>query len=113
MTAAALLGQEIARRLRGRCVPAPGGGLLAKDGARHADCSTCFAACGDLSDMGLADKGFVLEKDHEGLSMRWSCPGCGGAVHELTSTFEAQRDAEKVAGDALCASCRRASRGAA
>lgn len=107
MTAALLLSIELARKLNGDCAPVAGG-VLANDGSKHADCSTCTAAaCGKSRDMGLAEAGFRITRSWQGLSLAWRCPGCGGEVTEQTELFAASRDARTIAADPLCGRCRR------
>lgn len=105
MTAALLLTIEIARKLRGGCVIVDGG-VLALDGARHADCSTCHAECGISKDVGLAETGFRIAKSHDGLSLNWECPTCKTSVCERTTIFLASADARAIAADPICVKCR-------
>jgi len=96
---------------KGEAINALSGGVLSKgilsnDGAVHADCSTCFAQCGDRNDLGLADKGFALTQDWEGLRLRWKCPGCSVDVHESTELFMASKTAKSIDADPLCGRCR-------
>lgn len=105
MTAALLLTVELARRLNGNCAQVSGG-VLANDGSKHADCSTCHATCGNASDMGLAEAGFRISRTLNGLALNWACPSCGRDVTEETSLFAASEDARKIATDPLCGRCR-------
>jgi hypothetical protein len=105
MTAALLLTVELARKMNGDCAQVSGG-ILASDGSKHADCSTCHALCGKSNDMGLADAGFRITRALEGLMLNWSCPSCGCEVTEATSLFSASADARNIATDALCCRCR-------
>lgn len=107
MTAALLITYEISRRIRGKCKPYKKG-LLAADGFFHADCSTCFATCGDMDDMGLAFSGVVITQDWNGLNLKWKCPGCGCDTYQETVLMSAARDAEQIAADSLCCKCRKA-----
>lgn len=107
MTAAALLTRAIARNLRGSCRLMPDGSLLARDGARHSDCSTCAAPCEIAGDMGLADAGVRLIKEPGWLSLEWQCPGCGTTVSESTAPLHAIKDAASIQADPLCFRCRK------
>jgi hypothetical protein len=107
MTAALLLTVELARKMNGDCAQVSGG-VLARDGNKHADCSTCHAVCGKSNDMGLADAGFRIARTLEGLALNWACPSCGVEVTEATTLFSASADARKIAADALCGRCRAA-----
>lgn len=107
MTAALLLTVELARKLNGNCAQV-GGGVLANDGSKHADCATCYATCGKSSDMGMADAGLKIARTLTGLVLNWLCPSCGCEVTEATELFSASADAKAIATDPLCGRCRAA-----
>lgn len=105
MTAALLLTINLARRLNGNCAQVTGG-VLASDGSKHTDCSTCHSICGKADDMGLADAGVRISRTHTGLQLKWSCPSCQCEVTEATELFSAGADARRIAGDNHCHRCR-------
>lgn len=107
MTAALLLTIELSRKLKGACAWIDGG-VLANDGSKHADCSTCQATCGKSNDMGLADAGFRIARTLTGLVLNWNCPSCGCEVTEETRLFSAGSDAKAIAANPLCGRCRAA-----
>lgn len=74
-------------------------------GSCCADCPGCETKSGD---MGLAQSGYLVERNHEGqFSLSWSCPSCGTTVHEDTTPLTSADDAKTVSADPICFSCRK------
>lgn len=99
------LRESIARRLRGRCVQVAGG-VLAHNGEKHEDCSTCQTQCG-AGVLGIsAGVGVARSWGFDALELRWTCPGCGCSVTQDTDALSSLSDARQVSTDPLCHKCR-------
>ena len=101
------LHQALVRSLRGRCLKVADG-IVAKDGRRHEDCSTCEARCGAVS-LGFSG-GVEVSRVYgsDAFELRWPCPGCGVETTQETTALSSLVDAASVQADPLCSRCRKA-----
>lgn len=70
------------------------------------DCPGCDTKSGD---MGLAQSGYLVERNLGQFSLAWSCSSCGTTVHEDTTPLTCFNDAKTVSADPICFSCRKLS----
>lgn len=100
------LQRNLMQRLGGRCIQTRGG-ILARNGEAHADCSTCNTPCegAKLGFSGGVEVGRVWGSD--AIELRWPCPGCGRETTQETSALTSLSDAAKVQADPLCYACRK------
>jgi len=97
--------RALVRRLGGRCIQI-GGGILARNGEAHADCSTCDTPCEGVN-LGFSD-GVEVGKawGSDAIELRWLCPGCGCSVTERTTALRSMADAAEIKANGLCYRCR-------
>lgn len=103
---ALLMQRTMIRRLGGHCIQV-NGGVLARNGEKHADCSTCKTQCESaaLGFSGSFEVGRVFGGD--AIELRWSCPGCGRRLTQETTALNSIQDANTVKADPLCHKCRK------
>ena len=99
------LQRTLMQRLGGRCIQTSGG-ILARNGQAHANCSTCDTPCESavLGFSGGVEVGRVWGSD--ALELRWPCPGCGVTVTQETTALASLTDAAFTQTDGLCYRCR-------
>ena len=99
------LQRAMVRSLNGRCVW-DRDGVLAKDGERHENCSTCNARCGAgaIGFSGGVEVARVWGSD--AIELRWPCPTCGVEVTQETTALSSFSDAEEAKRDPQCYRCR-------
>jgi len=100
------LQRALMRRLGGRCIQTSGG-ILARNGEAHADCSTCNTPCegAALGFSGGVEVGRVWGSD--AIELRWPCPSCGAETTQETTALTSIEDAAAVQRDGKCYRCRR------
>ena len=104
---ALLMQRTLMQRLGGRCIQTSGG-VLARNGEKHADCSTCHTPCEgvELGFSGGLDVGQVWGEGGDAVELRWTCPGCGSKTTQETTALASVQDAKAVQADPHCYRCR-------
>lgn len=108
----AMLKQEIARRMNGKCrVNLITGSAMSFSGERLGDytsCADCLDPCTMVNATGLAGDTLPMriERRIGSFKLLWPCPQCGHEVSEEVELLKVSATTKEIESDPCCNSCR-------